>query len=478
MAVGRGVLRHVAGLKCRGRGDEKEEGDSHCHDNLVRRDSCSLCGPAQTYTNYRRANSLCCRYPTRCVERRARLGGAASVQARATWTVPTFMAARSNARPLRKLEERLICDSWSRIVEFVRRCDLQTRGACDRYEFAAGIQFALPTINREAAAALFDKLDSHNARTLGFADIGQRMKDRLDPPPPPKKPEPPPPIDAAPTATTILPVIVPAYSLHRERQRWPPRKPIPAPPKRDVLPALPQATAQFPPVPPEDFGRSARPDGVEVAPKSGLDGMDGPPVRGVLSSSSSSSASNGRPSSSSSSSASSVAEELPPAEEEPPQPVVRTRQMQYQQQRAMPINANGPPVPPVDETRQLIMMARRGAAEEVYDAIDHFERRHNPNKVRAPAGRQVAWPQGPAWCDRPLLLNVPASPELHARRLRSRAGGRAQRERMAMHRARLQQAPARQRVLMPPEQHQQVFRVSRSSPTPDETGRRERPFFA
>ena len=44
-----------------------------------------------------------------------------------------------------------------------------------------------------------------------------------------------------------------------------------------------------------------------------------------------------------------------------------------------------------------------------------------------------------------------------------------------MHRARLQQAPARQRVLMPPEQHQQVFRVSRSSPTPDETGRRERP---
>ena len=67
------------------------------------------------------------------------------------------MAARSNARPLRKLEERLICDSWSRIVEFVRRCDLQTRGACDRYEFAAGIQFALPTINREAAAALFDK---------------------------------------------------------------------------------------------------------------------------------------------------------------------------------------------------------------------------------------------------------------------------------------------------------------------------------
>ena len=101
-----------------------------------------------------------------------------------------------------------------------------------------------------------------------------------------------------------------------------------------------------------------------------------------------------------------------------------------------------------------------------------------PNKVRAPAGRQVAWPQGPAWCDRPLLLNVPASPELHARRLRSRAGGRAQRERMAMHRARLQQAPARQRVLMPPEQHQQVFRVSRSSPTADETGRRERPFFA
>ena len=43
-------------------------------------------------------------------------------------------------------------------------------------------------------------------------------------------------LHVAPTATTILPVIVPAYSLHRERQRSTPRKPIQSEgPRRDVL---------------------------------------------------------------------------------------------------------------------------------------------------------------------------------------------------------------------------------------------------
>ena len=366
---------------------------------------------------------MCHRYPTRCVERRARLGGAASVQARdldgpdvhgGPFERPTAPQARGAAH-LRPAEPHRRARPPLRPADARRLRSVRVRGR---------LQFALPTINR-GGRSVIRQIRFAQCADLGFADIGQRTKDRLDPPPPPKK-----------RSRRLLRLTL----RHRHYYSSSHRASLFAPSRAAAMAAAEAHSSA---------AETRRPAGVAAGDRAVSACRPrtlaaGTPRRRR----GRSKVGPGRHGRTTCRKASCPRHLLlrpqtaghPPPHHPPhrpsPRSFLRLRRSRRNPSCARVKCSTSSKGPCLSMRTSRCTARRRDAAANHdgkarrgrggHDAIDHFERRHNPNKVRAPAGRQVAWPQGPAWRSAAAAQRA-REPELHARRLRSRAGGRAQR---------------------------------------------------